>query len=142
MAVAATIEEAMKEWEWLLSTDGIEIVNTSCLGDVIFIDGEGSLMILDVVAGQVRLFDLHEEEQIAGMPRLTSRLESEGLKLKEGQCYALKPHAIFKEYIAENLYVASLPEYVSFMGDFHRQIKDLPDGTKFRFKVINEGLIQ
>ena len=132
----------MKDWEWLFPIDRIEIVKTTCLGDVIFIDSEGILQILDVVAGEVRIYDLKEEEQVNNMPNLIARLESQGLKLKEGQCYGLKPHAIFKEYVAENVYVASLSEYVSWAGDFHRQIKDVPDGGKIRIEVLNWKTIQ
>ena len=137
MPVAAPLEEALRDWSWLFPIDGLEIVNSTCPGDVIFIDRKGTLQILDFVAGQVRLLDLQEEQQIAAMPNPIAELETQGLKIKEGQCYALKPYAIFKEFVAENLYVSPLPEYVGFMGDFHRQIKDLPDGTAFRFKVVN-----
>jgi hypothetical protein len=37
--------------------------------------------------------------------------------------------------VAENLYVADLDEYVSFMGDLHQQISDVPNGGKVRIKI-------
>ena len=34
-----------------------------------------------------------------------------------------------------SLYVAELYEFVSFMGDMHVQMKDVPDGGKVRIKI-------
>jgi len=36
-----------------------------------------------------------------------------------------------------NAYLADLYEQVSFLGDLHRQISKLPDGTKVRFVTEN-----
>ncbi len=41
-----------------------------------------------------------------------------------------------------NVYVATLSEYVSFMGSFHEQIQDVPDGGTVILKVINQKVIQ
>jgi hypothetical protein len=135
MAVAATLEEAMLDWQWLFPVAHIEILTTSCIGDVIFADAQGTMKILDVGVGEVREYDAEEERLLAGQQRLIGKMEAAGLKLGAGQCYGFKPYAIFGKYEPENLYIAALPEYVSFMGYFHSQIKDLPDGTKIRFKV-------
>ena len=35
----------------------------------------------------------------------------------------------------DNVYVADLYEYVSFMGDLHEQLKDVPDGRQVRLRV-------
>jgi hypothetical protein len=35
----------------------------------------------------------------------------------------------------DDVYVADLYEQVSFLGDVHRQVSKLPDGTKVRFVV-------
>lgn len=135
--VATTIQEALRDWSWLSNFDSIEVLRTTCLGDVIFKNSEGKELILVLVAGEIRDCDANERDWVANEGGLIARLELEGLKLGPGQCYGLKPYAIFKDYAAENMYVATLPEYVSFMGNFHEQTKDLPDGTKVRFKVIN-----
>jgi hypothetical protein len=44
---------------------------------------------------------------------------------------------MFKEStgMTDNLYVADLYQYVSFMGDVHRQINDVPDGGQVRIKL-------
>lgn len=133
--VATTIEGALRDWSWLFDPDGIDILDTSCLGDVIFKNQEGQTMVLDLAAGEVREFDTKEQEWYANQGTLITRLEREGLQLGPGKCYGMKPHSIFKSLEAENMYVATLPEYVSFMGYFHKQIEDLPDGTTVTLKV-------
>ena len=138
MGPATTLNEAMNDWRWHLPIDQIEIIDTDCLGSVIFRNADKALMILDVVSAEVRPYPRPEVDSLAGLSHLTVTLETQGLILGSGQCYGLKPHAIFKKYTSENLYVASLPEYISFMGAFHRQIKDLPDGAAIRFKVAHE----
>jgi hypothetical protein len=37
--------------------------------------------------------------------------------------------------VPENPYVDDLYEHVSFLGDLHRQIADVPNGGKVRLKV-------
>jgi hypothetical protein len=37
--------------------------------------------------------------------------------------------------VPDNAYVADLYEHVSFLGDLHRQIGDVPNGGKVRLKV-------
>lgn len=135
--MVSDLRDALKDWSWLKDPDELEIVGTTCLGDVILRDYSAVEFILDVVAGEIRAFDETEREVSAGERGFVARMESHGLKLGPGQCYGLKPYAIFKDYTPENIYVATMPEYVSFMGSFHKQIKDLPDGAQVRLKVIN-----
>jgi len=113
----------------------MEIVRTSCIGDVILKTPSGEEFILDVVGGELRRFDEYEKSLLQGEPNLIRKMEQHGLALSPGTCYGLKPHAIFEVHRPENVYVATTAEYVSFMGGFRNRIKDLPDGTSIRFKV-------
>ena len=140
--MVSNLREALKDWSWLKDTRELEIVSTTCLGNVILRDNTAAELILDVVAGEIRRFDDAERELLSGESGFVAHMESHGLKLGPGQCYGLKPYAIFKGYAPENAYVATLAEYVSFMGSFHRQTHDLPDGTQVRFEVINHGVSQ
>jgi len=133
------LRDALKDWSWLRNVDELEIIGTSCLGDVILRDSSGAELILQVVSGDIRPFDEVEREQLSGESTFIARMESHGLKLGPGQCYGLKPYAIFKEYTPENVYVATLAQYVGFMGSFHGQTKDLPNGAQVRFEVIDRG---
>jgi hypothetical protein len=55
------------------------------------------------------------------------------------ECVGFKMPLCFREssMTSDNMYVADLYEYVSFLGDIHRQMATLPDGTKVRLRVID-----
>lgn len=71
------------------------------------------------------------------MEELAERGEQKGCSPAKGQCIGSKIPWVFKESgdMLENVYVADLYEYVSFMGDFHEQIKDVPNGGQVQLKV-------
>jgi hypothetical protein len=60
-----------------------------------------------------------------------------GLKPNDLQCIGFKTPVVFAESrgVPENPYVDDLYEHVSFLGDLHRQIADVPNGGKVRLKV-------
>ncbi len=59
-----------------------------------------------------------------------------GLNPNQDQCVAFKTPIIFAEAgTPNNAYVGSLYEQVSFLGDLHRQISELPDGSKVQFRI-------
>jgi hypothetical protein len=140
--MVTNLREALADWSWLRNTDELEIIDTTCLGDVILRDKADAELILDVGSGEIRPFDEKERELVSGQRAFIARMESHGLKLGQGQCYGLKPHFIFKDYEPGNMYVATTAEYVGFMGSFHGQINDLPNGATLRLKVINQKDIQ
>jgi hypothetical protein len=133
--MVSSLEEAFKDWSWLFDAGGAKILETSCIGDVVLRNSQGETLILDVVGGELRSYSETEKEMLENQDHLIAKLEAAGLKLEPGKCYGMKPTEIFKPFEAENMYVATLNEYVSFMGYFHGQIKDLPDGTTVRLKV-------
>ena len=66
-----------------------------------------------------------------------------GLILSDGKCYGYKRQLVTGATLEpENVYVASLAEYLSFMGSFHDQIKDVVDGETVTLKVINQKVVQ
>jgi hypothetical protein len=130
------LRRALDDWSWLFIKGGKEIIDATPFGDLILRDPVAELYWLNVNAGRIARFLGTEEERTRIFDSRTAKeLERQGLTIERNQCYALKPQAIFKAYTLENTYVATLSQYVSFMGDFHRQIKDLPDGTTVRAKV-------
>jgi hypothetical protein len=59
-----------------------------------------------------------------------------GLTPSPQQCIAFKIPLMFAESgKPNNVYVADLYEQVSLLGDLHRQVSELPDGTKVRLVV-------
>jgi hypothetical protein len=133
--VASTIRDALADWSWLRNLDALEIVDTICIGDVILRDSNGDGFILDVVAGEIRPYNSYERNLVSNMGNLVTRMEEAGLRLGPGKCYGLKPHAVFKKYEPGNVYVATAAEYVSYMGWFHGETKDLPNGARVRLVV-------
>lgn len=68
---------------------------------------------------------------------LAVQAQERGYSPGKGQCVGYKIPCVFKESadIPDNMYVADLYEFVSFMGDVHRQISDQPDGGQVRMKI-------
>ncbi len=57
-------------------------------------------------------------------------------ELNDGEKYCLKIPSVFGgEYKLENIGKVSQIEQIKISGDLAKQIKDLPDGTKFQFTV-------
>lgn len=57
--------------------------------------------------------------------------------LTEGRKYCLKiPGALGGEYAIDNLATAPQVELVGISGDIARQIKELPDGTQVKLRVV------
>lgn len=62
------------------------------------------------------------------------KLMLKGIHLATGQCYGFKVPFVLSAS-ANEPYVADIYEYVPFLGDFHRQLQDVPDGEKVIVKV-------
>lgn len=63
--------------------------------------------------------------------------------LHEGQCYAFKMWPILGgAFHSENMYLATMTEWLGVCGDVGRQIKDLPHGTKIRLDIMDSGQIR
>ena len=62
--------------------------------------------------------------------------QKRGLSPGASQCIGFSVPAVFREGgKVETAYVADLYDYVSFLGDLHRQISELPDGSKVQLRV-------
>jgi hypothetical protein len=59
-----------------------------------------------------------------------------GLKPSTSQCIGFSVPLVFAESgSSDTAYIADLYEYVSFLGDLHRQIASCPDGSNVRLQV-------
>jgi hypothetical protein len=55
-----------------------------------------------------------------------------------GRCFCLKiPGVLGGQYAAANIGTISIAELIDFAGDVASQIKDLPDGAKIKFKIVD-----
>jgi len=54
------------------------------------------------------------------------------------RCFCLKtPGLLGGEYAITNVGLITIAELIAFSGDVASQIRDLPDGTKVKFKVVD-----
>src|SRR5687768_2617031 len=131
----------LADWEWLIGPHRLPILVTA-LGHAFVQDtGDGTVHQLDTVFGDVEQVAASEDELRALLgdrefviERLTAQLvadlRSAGLELGPGQVYAFRtPPALGGEVTVENAEVADLEVHLSLMGQLHRQIADLPEGT-------------
>ena len=140
------VDRLLSEWRWLC-TQPMTLVARSAFGDSFLRDEAGRIFKLDVAIGQINEVAKSETEfrDLAGTKEKREQwfVESDelaaaehGLKPNQDQCIAFKIPIMFAEAGAlDNAYVGSLYEQVSFLGDLHRQIAELPDGSKVQLRI-------
>jgi len=150
------IDQGGKDWVELLrpwcpplaASFTVWLVNR--FGDVFAVYEDGSVHMLDVGRGTVTRFaddredfatKIDEEDNADDwlLVSLVDQCVAAGLTLKQDQCYSYTIPPIFKQskYEVENVYPLSLAEHYSVLADMHRQIKDLPDGSRVKVVVTN-----
>jgi hypothetical protein len=141
------VDKLLRDWRWLCP-QAVTLVAVDAFGDLFLENQNGSVMRLDVSAGEVAsvaesraLFvksAANAENQKAWFcSDAEMRLEKAGLGIGSRQCYAFKTPLVFREASnrIENVYVADLYECVSFLGNLHLQLRDCPDGSKVRLRI-------
>ena len=135
------------EWRWKTGDDTTPLLVT-LFGDVFYSNGAGEVFWLDTGVGSVsRVAAAKQEfEQLLNsekselwlLPTLVDRLRAAGKRLGPDECYHLITPPIFREgkYEVDNIATISVVEHFRFSADLHRQIAELPDGAKVRFKTI------
>ena len=140
-------DQLLREWKWMISGT-FELLAVNAYGDLFLKDSLGAVHCLDVTAGKIIEIAISDAEfrraadEAGNMERWfllqkTERANQLGFYPGKGQCLGGKIPWVFQESgdFAQNLYVAELYEYVSFMGDLHRQISEVPDGGKVQLKI-------
>ena len=135
----------LKEWRWLCP-QAVSLVARSAFGDLYLRDELGRILKLDVAVGQItqvtkseaefrELASSNEKREEWFAERDESQAMRQGLKPNANQCIGFKIPLLFAESGApNNAYLADLYDYVSFLGELHRQISELPDGAKVRLE--------
>jgi hypothetical protein len=73
------------------------------------------------------------------IPQLVGDLITSGVRLSPGKCYSYKkPPILGGEIEPANFEPTDLSVHFSVLGQIHRQVKDLPPGTKIT-KIRIEG---
>ena len=69
---------------------------------------------------------------------LTTELKNSTKKLKDGQLYSYKKLPIIGgDYTVDNFAPRDIEEHFGYTGRIHKQIKDLPDGTRVKIKIVD-----
>jgi hypothetical protein len=139
-------ERLLLEWRWLCPSR-MSLVARNVFGDLFLQNEAGEIFWLNATVGRVERVSSSKAEfhEMAGAsdkrrewfaePEMMAYRER-GLVPGPSQCIGFSIPAVFKEGgKPDTAYVADLYDYVSFLGDLHRQIFELPDGSKVRLRV-------
>lgn len=140
-----SVEHLLKEWRWLCPQT-MALVARNAFGDLYLRDESGKILRLDVAVGHIQKVADSETEfrELASTKEKREEWFAErdelaaarrGLNPTANQCIAFKiPLAFAESGTPNNAYLADLYEYVSFLGELHRQMSELPDGSKVRLE--------
>jgi hypothetical protein len=140
-------EKLLREWKWLAPGE-FDLLAVNAYGDLFLHDAHGIVHRLDLTSGTLIevAASVDEFRETASDPEKKREWLLEDLAAQAGrngcspgkfQCIGGKIPFVFEQSATapNNLYVADLYEYVSFMGDIHSQMKDVPDGGQVRLTV-------
>lgn len=132
----------LEQWRWLCG-ESVSLVARNGFGDLFLRTVEGKVVWLNVGSGT--LTEAAESESSfkewlsdpAKRERQLETLAERGLKPNDSQCIGFKTPVVFAESrsVPDNAYVADVYEQVSFLGNLHRQIADIPNGGKVRLRI-------
>jgi len=136
------------DWIWLLGNDKEPIIISS-IGDMFLHDRNGKIYwlnvgegLLDLVSDNIADFKikLKDDSQVDEwfMIGLVQQIKESGLELVDSKLYGYKKLPIIGgDYIPNNFELTDLEVHFSLAGQIHKQIKNLPNGTKVNFKVVD-----
>jgi hypothetical protein len=140
------VERLLADWRWLCPRS-MTLVGRTAFGDLFLRDHGGVVFWLNTTVGKL-IQVARSEEQFRELAEDNERRSEwfaepdqqacsrRGLKPGPTQCIGFSVPLVFAESGgSDTAYIADLYEYVSFLGDLHRQIANLPDGSKVRLRV-------
>jgi hypothetical protein len=137
------VDRLLAEWRWLCPQK-MRLITRNAFGDLFLCDDGGRVHWLDVGVGKLEKLTDSEEQFRASlqMEELRERwlVEADereaalrGLVPDANQCIAFAIPLVFKEGGKDNTpYIIDLYEGVSFLGDLHQQLHDVPNGANVR----------
>jgi len=136
-------------WSWLVP-DPWSPVLCSKVGGVFLEVSSGEVLWLDTATGTVEqatatVDEFHEScrtnaEAVDNwfLPSLVDRLHEAGKVAGPTDCYGFVVLPVFAEgkYVPDNMFAAPVREVLIGNADIHKQIAELPDGSKVQVKII------
>ena len=141
------VEEVQQAWGWI-GIEAEEIVGENDFGHLIVKDKRGKYWRISpeelsceiLVRNRKELDALSVDQNFLHgwyMRALVEQAQARLGALLDGRKYCFKIPTVFGgEYGGDNLATLSLVELIRISGDLARQIKDLPDGTPVRLKIV------
>lgn len=136
----------LSEWRWLCPQP-LSVIGRNAFGDLFLKDEAGKVHLLNVASGEFSLIaaSVSEFTELARTPEkrevwfaeaAVNDATTRGLVPGPQQCIRFSTPVVFAENDGlDSAYIADRYEHVGFLGDIHRQIATLPDGTKARLVV-------
>ena len=130
------------DWSWLIDFDEFDLAAISPFGDLLMHDRARAWCLLDINYGALEYATETGSSPPELFPmafdgRMAKTYLDAGLRLRPGTCYGYKVQCVAGGSAEpSNVYVATLSEYVSFMGCFHEQIREVADGDSVVINVV------
>jgi len=136
----------LESWDWLIGIDKTPILISS-VGDLFLTDKSGKCYWLNVgegiiekIAENIAEFNekLNDKEIVNEwfLVELVAELKKCGMELEENKLYGYKIIPILGgEYAPENFELTDVEVHFELCGQIHKQVKDLPYGTKTNIKT-------
>jgi len=133
------------EWRWLCP-QSVTIVDRNPYGDLFLRDESGSVHMVDVGSGELTLVagSVSEFDVLSALPEKREEWFAEagakdaakrGLVPDPKQCIAFDIPLAFAESANASPYIADIYDQLGFLGDLHRQLATLPDGSKVELVI-------
>ncbi len=138
-------ERLLADWSWLIGGP-VALVAVSTFGELLLRKPDGTIWFLNIHGGtfdQVapstseleRRMDVDSDFRDSLLKSSALKeLVAKGCKVGMGQCFTYKLPIVLGNAQPE-ICTMGIYEAVGFLGDVHRQIKDLPDGSKISLVV-------
>jgi hypothetical protein len=138
----------LSQWRWIVPQT-LRPFSLTIFGDWFFLDDQGHVLFLDTVGGNLseiapsrRVF-LAEREKSENldewyMADLAELCWERGLRPGSGQCLSFKvPPVLSGSLEFENVEICDLMVHESIIGQIHRGVKNLPEGTVIDRLIID-----
>jgi hypothetical protein len=142
IATTASGEQVLDDWRWLVGS-ALQLWHVTKAGDAFLRDRtDGSIHFLDVMAGTVERIaqsDSDFEATVATpenaerwlMPGIVNGQAALGMRPGRDECLSFKkPPVLGGQLEPDNFETCDVLVHFSIAGQIHRQVKDLPPGTK------------